>query len=97
MFTLLHPTESYVSFTAIDGSKHEIWPESEEQFYEGNLLPNGNAIYLSMSYIHYNETLELCYPAQNVELYLTLNVTKMFRKLLKFLSISLLFSLSLHP
>ncbi|KAI5327249.1 hypothetical protein L3X38_026645 [Prunus dulcis] len=41
MFTLLHPTESYVSFTAIDGSKHEIWPESEEQFYEGNLLPNG--------------------------------------------------------
>ncbi|PON47571.1 hypothetical protein PanWU01x14_243300 [Parasponia andersonii] len=41
MFTLLHPTESYVSFTSIDGSKHEIWPESGEQFYEGHLLPNG--------------------------------------------------------
>ncbi|KAK9928253.1 hypothetical protein M0R45_025399 [Rubus argutus] len=41
MFTLLHPTESYVSFTAIDGSRHEIGPESSEQFYEGNLLPNG--------------------------------------------------------
>lgn len=42
MFTLLHPTESYVSFTAIDGSRHEIGPESSEQFFEGNLLPNGN-------------------------------------------------------
>ncbi|KAF4378533.1 hypothetical protein F8388_022354 [Cannabis sativa] len=41
MFTLLHPSESYVSFTSIDGSKHEIWPESGEQFYEGDLLPNG--------------------------------------------------------
>ncbi|KAM5573734.1 hypothetical protein ABKV19_013331 [Rosa sericea] len=41
MFTLLHPSESYVSFTAIDGSKHEIGPESNEQFYEGNLMPNG--------------------------------------------------------
>ena len=41
MFTLLHPTESYVSFTSIDGSKHEVWPESGEQFYEGDLLPNG--------------------------------------------------------
>ncbi|KAB1212142.1 Alpha-glucosidase 2 [Morella rubra] len=41
MFTLLHPTESFVSFTAIDGSKHEVWPESGEQFYEGNILPNG--------------------------------------------------------
>ncbi|XP_015897351.1 uncharacterized protein LOC107430989 isoform X2 [Ziziphus jujuba] len=40
-FTLVHPTESYVSFTSVDGSKHEIWPESGEQFYEGNLLPNG--------------------------------------------------------
>ncbi|XP_006432805.2 lysosomal alpha-glucosidase [Citrus clementina] len=41
MFTLLHPTESFISFTSIDGSKQEIWPESGEQFYEGNLLPNG--------------------------------------------------------
>ncbi|GAY56619.1 hypothetical protein CUMW_173290 [Citrus unshiu] len=41
MFTLLHPTESFISFTSIDGSKQEIWPESGEQFYGGNLLPNG--------------------------------------------------------
>ncbi|GMN40734.1 hypothetical protein TIFTF001_009967 [Ficus carica] len=41
MFTLLHPTESYVSFTSIDGTKHEIRPEAGEQFYEGDLLPNG--------------------------------------------------------
>ncbi|WCJ20544.1 heteroglycan glucosidase 1 [Euphorbia peplus] len=40
-FTLLHPTECYISFISIDGSKHEIWPESGEQFYEGNLRPNG--------------------------------------------------------
>ncbi|XP_015575072.1 alpha-glucosidase 2 isoform X1 [Ricinus communis] len=43
-FTLLHPTESFVSFTSVDGSKHEIWPESGSQFYEGNLLPNGEWI-----------------------------------------------------
>ncbi|KAL7159773.1 hypothetical protein ABFS83_01G050300 [Erythranthe nasuta] len=41
MFNLLHPTESYVAFTAIDGSHHEIWPESGEQLFEGNLRPNG--------------------------------------------------------
>ncbi|KAL5550807.1 hypothetical protein UlMin_000983 [Ulmus minor] len=41
MFTLLHPTESYVSFTSINGSKQEIWPESGEQFFAGDLLPNG--------------------------------------------------------
>ncbi|XP_050232019.1 uncharacterized protein LOC126680835 isoform X2 [Mercurialis annua] len=40
-FTLLHPTESFISFTSIDGLKHEIWPESGDMFYEGNLLPNG--------------------------------------------------------
>lgn len=40
-FNLLHPTESYVSFTAIDGSKHEVWPESGEQFFEGDSLPDG--------------------------------------------------------
>jgi alpha-glucosidase len=33
MFTLLHPTESYVSFTSIDGSKHEVWPEFNEKFF----------------------------------------------------------------
>ncbi|KAK6129903.1 hypothetical protein DH2020_036374 [Rehmannia glutinosa] len=41
MFNLQHPTESYVSFTAIDGSKNEVWPESGEQVFEGDLLPNG--------------------------------------------------------
>lgn len=41
MFTLLHPTESYVSFTSIDGSKHEVWPEFNEKFFEGGLRPNG--------------------------------------------------------
>ncbi|KAJ4729084.1 Alpha-glucosidase [Melia azedarach] len=41
VFALLHPTETFVSFNSIDGSKHEIGPESGEQFYEGNLLPNG--------------------------------------------------------
>lgn len=40
-FNLLHPTESYVSFTAIDGSKHEVWPESGEQFFEGDSRPDG--------------------------------------------------------
>ncbi|XP_021895549.1 uncharacterized protein LOC110812931 isoform X2 [Carica papaya] len=40
-FTLMHPTESFVFFTSIDGSKHEIWPESGEQLYAGNCLPNG--------------------------------------------------------
>ncbi|KAL3619125.1 hypothetical protein CASFOL_036695 [Castilleja foliolosa] len=41
MFQLLHPTESYVSFTAVDGSKHEVWPESGEQVLEGDRRPNG--------------------------------------------------------
>lgn len=45
MFNLLHPTESFVSFTSIDGSKHEVWPESGEQVFEGNLLPNGKFFY----------------------------------------------------
>lgn len=42
MFNLLHPAESYVSFIAMDGSNHEVWPESGEQSFEGNLRPNGN-------------------------------------------------------
>ncbi|XP_034704565.1 alpha-glucosidase 2-like isoform X1 [Vitis riparia] len=41
MFNLLHPTETFVSFVSIDGSKHEVWPEAGEQSYEGNLRPNG--------------------------------------------------------
>ncbi|KAL0371972.1 UNVERIFIED_CONTAM: Alpha-glucosidase 2 [Sesamum calycinum] len=38
---LLYPTESYVSFTAVDGSKHEVWPEYGERVFEGDLSPNG--------------------------------------------------------
>ncbi|XP_010255723.1 PREDICTED: uncharacterized protein LOC104596335 isoform X2 [Nelumbo nucifera] len=41
MFTLLHPTEVFVSFVSIDGSKHEVWPESGETLLEGNDRPNG--------------------------------------------------------
>ncbi|GKV10555.1 hypothetical protein SLEP1_g21900 [Rubroshorea leprosula] len=37
----MHPTETFVSFTSIDGSKHEIWPESGKQIFEGDLRPNG--------------------------------------------------------
>ncbi|XP_077234843.1 heteroglycan glucosidase 1 isoform X2 [Tasmannia lanceolata] len=41
MFTLLHPTEVFVAFVSIEGSKHEIWPESGELLFEGDLRPNG--------------------------------------------------------
>ena len=41
-FNLLHPSQSFVSFTSIDESKHEIWPEAGELYFEGNLLPNGD-------------------------------------------------------
>ncbi|KAL3598849.1 hypothetical protein D5086_006767 [Populus alba] len=41
---LSHPTETFVSFTSIDGSEHEIWPESGVQFYRENLLPNGELV-----------------------------------------------------
>nr|GEU71659.1 heteroglycan glucosidase 1 [Tanacetum cinerariifolium] len=40
-FSLSHPTQSYVSFTSVNGSKHDVWPESGEQLYEGDLCPNG--------------------------------------------------------
>ncbi|KAK1367709.1 Alpha-glucosidase 2 [Heracleum sosnowskyi] len=40
-FSLLHPTESYISFVSIDGSKHDCWPTSSEQSYEGDFRPNG--------------------------------------------------------
>ncbi|KAL8498688.1 hypothetical protein ACS0TY_021866 [Phlomoides rotata] len=40
-FNLLHPTESYVEFTAVDGSSHEVWPESGEKVFEGDLRPAG--------------------------------------------------------
>lgn len=40
-FALLHPTESFVSFTAIDGSEHQIQPEFNELSYEGDKRPNG--------------------------------------------------------
>ncbi|CAN6209969.1 unnamed protein product [Urochloa humidicola] len=40
-FTLLHPTEVVVAFTAINGSKQEISPESGEMSFEADLRPNG--------------------------------------------------------
>lgn len=43
-FILLHPSESFVSFTSMDGSVHEVFPDSGEQFFEGNLIPNGNMV-----------------------------------------------------
>ncbi|KAI3961700.1 hypothetical protein MKW92_034201 [Papaver armeniacum] len=44
VFTLLHPTEVFVSFVSINGSKHELWPGADEQFFEGDLRPNGEWI-----------------------------------------------------
>ncbi|KAF9597924.1 hypothetical protein IFM89_022626 [Coptis chinensis] len=41
MFTLLHPTEVFVTFVSVNGSNHEVWPESGEQLFEGDLRPNG--------------------------------------------------------
>ncbi|RWR87274.1 Glycoside hydrolase [Cinnamomum micranthum f. kanehirae] len=41
VFTVLHPTEVFVSFVSINGSEQEIWPASGEQFFEGDLRPNG--------------------------------------------------------
>ena len=52
MFNLLHPTESFVSFVSIDGSKHEVWPEAGEQFYEGDLRPNGNVPLICLYNLH---------------------------------------------
>ncbi|VAH18671.1 unnamed protein product [Triticum turgidum subsp. durum] len=40
-FTLLHPTEVVVAFTAINGSKQEFSPESGEVTLQGDLRPNG--------------------------------------------------------
>ncbi|KAJ0970889.1 hypothetical protein J5N97_018848 [Dioscorea zingiberensis] len=40
-FTLLHPTEVFVQFNSIGGSKHELWPNSGDQYFEDNLRPNG--------------------------------------------------------
>ncbi|XP_058777569.1 uncharacterized protein LOC131651863 isoform X2 [Vicia villosa] len=40
-FNLLHPSESFVSFTSIDGSKHEVFPDDREQIFEGHHIPNG--------------------------------------------------------
>ncbi|XP_012847183.1 PREDICTED: neutral alpha-glucosidase C-like [Erythranthe guttata] len=48
-FNLMHPTQSYISFTAIDGSKHEIWPESSEHVFEGDLRPHGEWMLIDKS------------------------------------------------
>lgn len=50
MFSLLHPTNSFVSFVSINGSEHEVWPESGEQLFEGDLRPNGMSYFFSFSY-----------------------------------------------
>ncbi|GLU05271.1 hypothetical protein SLE2022_223800 [Rubroshorea leprosula] len=41
VFSVLHLTDTFVSFTSVNGSKHEVWPEYGQKFYEGDLLPNG--------------------------------------------------------
>lgn len=40
-FCLLHPADSFISFTSIDGSTHEVFPDGGEQIFEGSLIPNG--------------------------------------------------------
>lgn len=40
-FNLLNPTETFVSFSSIDGSKHEIRPDSGELALEGDARPDG--------------------------------------------------------
>ncbi|TVU39473.1 hypothetical protein EJB05_12895, partial [Eragrostis curvula] len=40
-FTLLNPTEVVIAFTAINGSKQEISPESGQTIFEGDLRPHG--------------------------------------------------------
>uniref|UniRef100_A0A1J3DHX1 Alpha-glucosidase 2 n=1 Tax=Noccaea caerulescens TaxID=107243 RepID=A0A1J3DHX1_NOCCA len=49
-FSLMHPTESFISFTSMDGTKHEVWPDSGEQLYEGNNLPNGEWMLVDKSF-----------------------------------------------
>uniref|UniRef100_A0A7N0VDJ9 Alpha-glucosidase n=2 Tax=Kalanchoe fedtschenkoi TaxID=63787 RepID=A0A7N0VDJ9_KALFE len=41
MFTLLHPTETFISFTSINGCKQEVWPEAGEQYFLGDSRPDG--------------------------------------------------------
>lgn len=39
----------------MDGSKHEVFPDGMEQFFEGDLIPNGNVrfiFFLSCYYPH---------------------------------------------
>jgi alpha-glucosidase len=45
-FHLLHPSESLVSFTSIDGSTHEVFPDGGEKIFEGRLIPNGNGHFI---------------------------------------------------
>lgn len=45
-FTLLHPTEVVVAFTAINGSKQEISLDSGEVTLEGGLRPNSKYVAL---------------------------------------------------
>lgn len=41
IFNLPYPKESFISFSSVDGSKHEIWPDYGEQVLEGDTRPNG--------------------------------------------------------
>lgn len=45
VFTILHPTKVFVAFVSINGSEQEIWPASGEQFFEGDLRPNGKFLH----------------------------------------------------
>ncbi|KAJ4930459.1 hypothetical protein NE237_014248 [Protea cynaroides] len=40
-FSLLHPSESFISFVSINGTKNEVWPDSDDLSFEGDLRPNG--------------------------------------------------------
>ncbi|KAI3974855.1 hypothetical protein MKX01_004966 [Papaver californicum] len=48
-FALLHTTEVYVSFVSINGSKQELWPQSDDKLFEGDLRPNGEWILFDKS------------------------------------------------
>jgi hypothetical protein len=50
-FTLLHPTEVVVAFTAINGSEQEISLEFEEVTLEGDMRPNGKFLSLSTMFL----------------------------------------------
>lgn len=46
MFKIVHPMESFIEYTAIDGKKHELRPKMDfgEFSIEGSDRPNGKAL-----------------------------------------------------